>query len=60
MKELEEKGLGDRFAYMQQKSAPKVDTALVAKRIEVLSKYFDDDGKPLFLCQGRGHRAART
>lgn len=42
MKELEEKGLGDRIADMQQKSAPKVDTTLVGQRIEVLSKYLID------------------
>ena len=49
MKELEEKGLGDRMADMQQKSAPKVDATLVGKRIEVLSRYFDEDGEPMYV-----------
>ena len=42
MKELEEKGFGDRIADMQQKSAPKVDATLVGKRLEVLIKYLID------------------
>ena len=49
MKELEEKGLGDRYADMQQRSAPKVNTSLVGKRIEVLSKYFDENDEPIFV-----------
>ena len=44
MRELEEKGLGDRFADMQQRSAPKVCATLVGKRIEVLSRYWDENG----------------
>ena len=45
MKESEEKGLRDRFADMQQKLVPKVDASLLNKRIEVLSKYYDDKNK---------------
>ena len=48
MKELEEKGFGDRFADMQQRSAPKVDMSLKGKRLEVLCRYFEEDGTPFF------------
>ena len=47
MKDLEEKGLGDRYVDIQQKLAPKVDATLVGKRIEVLSRYFDEENKPM-------------
>ena len=43
MKELEDKGFGDRFADMQQRSAPKVDNLLKGKRLEILIKYWDED-----------------
>ena len=46
---MEEKGLGDRYTDMQQKSAPKVDAKLVGKRIEVLSRYFDEEGEPMYV-----------
>ena len=49
MKEVEEKGLGDRFADMQQKSAPNIDASLTGKIIEVLFKYYDDDSEPMFV-----------
>lgn len=49
MKELEEKGLGDRVADMQQKSAPKFDASIVGKRIEVLSKYWDENNEPIYV-----------
>ena len=48
MKELEEKGFGDRFADMQQRSAPKVDMSLKGKRLEVLCRYFEEDGTSFF------------
>ncbi len=44
MRELEEKGLGDRFADMQQRLAPKVGATLIGKRIGVLSRYWDENG----------------
>ena len=40
-------GFGDRDADMQQQGSPNVDTKLVWKWIEVLSKYFDEDGEVL-------------
>ena len=49
MKELEEKGLGDRVADMQQKLAPKFDASIVGKRIEVLSKYWDENNEPIYV-----------
>jgi hypothetical protein len=52
MKELEEKGFGDRFANMQQRLAPKVDMSLKGKRLEVLYRYFEEDGTPFF-CWGK-------
>ena len=36
-------GFGDRDTDMQQRGSPNIDTKLVGKRIEVLSKYFDED-----------------
>ena len=41
---MDAKGFGDRYQEMQQKSAPKIDKNLVGERIEVLYKYFEDDG----------------
>ena len=35
---------GYRYADIQQQGSPNVDIKLVVKRIEVLSKYFDEDG----------------
>ena len=49
MKELAEKGLGDRYADIQQKSAAKVNAALVGKKIEVLSRYFDENNEPMYV-----------
>ena len=40
MMELEEKGYGNRYADMQQRSAPKVDSSFVGKRLEVLCQYY--------------------
>ena len=40
-------GFGDRDADMQQQGSTNLDTKLVGKRIEVLSKYFDEDGEVL-------------
>ena len=40
-------GFGDRYADIQQQGSPNVDTKLVVKRIEVLGKYFDEDGEVL-------------
>ena len=40
-------GFGDRDADMQQQGSPNVDTKLVWKQIEVLSKYFDEAGEVL-------------
>jgi len=48
MKELEEKGFGDRYADMQQKSAPKVNDSLVNAKLEVLCEYFEEDGTPFY------------
>lgn len=53
MKELEEKGYGDRFADMQQCSAPAIDKNLVGKKIEVLCEYYEEDGTPFF-CWAKG------
>ena len=53
MRELEEKGYGDRFADMQQRSAPVIDKNLVGKRIEVLCEYYEEDGTPFF-CWAKG------
>ena len=40
-------GFVDRDADMQQRGSPNVDTKLVGKRIEVLSKYVDNDREVL-------------
>ena len=40
-------GFGDRDADTQQQVSPNVDTKLVWKQIEVLSKYFDEAGEVL-------------
>ena len=40
-------GFGDRDADMQQRGSPNVDTKLVGKQIEFLSKYFEEDGEVL-------------
>ena len=53
MKELEEKGYGDRFADMQQCSSPAIDKNLVGKKIEVLCEYYEEDGTPFF-CWAKG------
>ena len=37
-------GFGDRDADTQQRGYPNVDTKLVSKKIEFLSKYFDEGG----------------
>ena len=38
---------GDRDADIQQQGFPNVDPKLVVKLIELLSKYFDEDGEVL-------------
>ena len=48
MKELEEKGFGDRYADMQQKSAPKVDDFLVNAKLEALCEYFEEGRTPFY------------
>ena len=40
-------GFGDRDVDTQQRGYPNVDTTLVSKQIEVLSKYFDEGGEVL-------------
>ena len=51
--ELEKSGFGDRYAEMQQRSAPKVNEALVGQRIEVLCDFEEEDGKHILVwCQG--------
>ena len=40
-------GFGDRDADTQQRGYPNIDTKIVSKTIEVLSKYFDEDGEVL-------------
>jgi hypothetical protein len=48
MKELERKGFGDRYADMQQKSAPKVDDFLVNAKLEALCEYFEEGRTPFY------------
>ena len=40
-------GFGDRDADTQQRGYPNIDTKLVSKQIEFLSKYFDEGGRVL-------------
>jgi len=49
MQEMEEKGFGDRMADMQQRLAPKMDSSLKGKMIEVLLEYFEPDNTRFFV-----------
>ena len=40
-------GFGDQYADMHQWGSTNVDTELVGKIFEVLSKYFDEEGEVL-------------
>ena len=42
-------GFVDRDADMQQQGSPNVDTKLMGKRIEVFSKYFDEDREVIYV-----------
>ena len=46
-KYLMDSGFGDRDADTQQRGYPNVDTKLVSKQIEFLSKYFYGGGRVL-------------